>query len=117
LVLDGVEEVFDSVSPLVNLVAHLKDPAVPLQAPLESCGGFMRVLEAVRTAAEPVPISRKWLRRRGNRVVVAGVDDVVVRAAEQLRTFAELGAPWSVLGGAAEYGREAVVPPQVVPRP
>ena len=117
LVFDGFDEVFDHVSPLRNLVAHLEDRSVPLQSPLAACGGFMRVLEAVRTAAEPVQIGRKWLRRKGSRMVVDGIDDTVVRAADQLRTFAELGAPWSVLGRAAEYGREAVVPPGVVSRP
>ncbi|WNV89284.1 DUF6807 family protein [Umezawaea sp. Da 62-37] len=117
LVVGGVDEVFDHVTPLENLVAHLRDPSVPLNSPLAACGGFMRVLEAVRTAAEPVPIDRKWLRDKGGRVVVDGVDDVVVRAADELRTFAELGAPWSVLGRAADYGVEAVVPPDVVARP
>ncbi len=117
LVFDGVDEVFDCVSPLANLLAHLENPAVPLQSPLASCGGFMRVLEAVRTAAEPVPIGRKWSRRRGKRMIVAGIDDAVVHAADRLRTFAELGVPWSVLGRAAEYGREATAPPGVVTRP
>lgn len=117
LVVDGVDEVFDHVSPLENLVAHLENGSVPLQSPLAACGGFMNVLEAVRTAAEPVPINPKWLRRKGNRVVVKGIDDAVVRSADELRTFAELGVPWSVLGRAARYGREAVVPAGVVSRP
>ncbi|MEO6089948.1 MAG: DUF6807 family protein [Umezawaea sp.] len=117
LVFDGVDEVFDHVTPLENLLAHLKDPSVPLQSPLASCGGFMRLLEAVRTSAEPLPIDRKWLRRKENRVVVTGVEDAVVQAADQLRTFAELGVPWSVLGDAAQYGPEATVPEGVVPRP
>ncbi len=49
--------------------------------------------------------------------MVDGVDDAVVRAADELRTFAELGVPWSVLGRVAEYGVETVVPPEVVARP
>ncbi|MCC8246034.1 DUF6807 family protein [Saccharothrix luteola] len=117
LVIDGIEERHRHYSPLRNLLDHLADPAVPLHAPLVRTGAFMRVLEAVRTAPDPMPIDPAWLRRNGKRVDVDGVDHVVAKAAEHLRTFAELEVPWSPLGGVARYGWDGARLPLVVPRP
>ncbi|MEV8443484.1 DUF6807 family protein [Actinosynnema sp. NPDC051121] len=117
LVIDGIEERYRHVSPLRNLLDHLADPAVPLHAPLVETGAFTRVLEAVRTAPDPIPIDPAWLRRNGKRVDVDGVDHVVAKAAEHLRTFAELEVPWSPLAGVARYGWDGVRLPLVVPRP
>ncbi|MEU4443866.1 DUF6807 family protein [Actinosynnema sp. NPDC050801] len=117
LVIDGVEERYRHDSPLRNLLDHLGDPGVPLNAPLAATGAFMRVLEAVRTAPDPAPIDPAWLRRNGKRVDVDGVDHVVAKAAEHLRTFAELDVPWSPLAGVAGYGWDGVRLPLVVPRP
>ncbi|MFI9007581.1 DUF6807 family protein [Actinosynnema sp. NPDC053489] len=117
LVVDGIEERYRADSPLRNLLDHLADPAVPLNAPLDRTGAFTRVVEAVRTAPDPAPIDPAWLRRNGRRVDVDGVDHVVAKAAEHLRTFAELEVPWSPLGGVARYGWDAVRLPLVVPRP
>ncbi|WP_158853582.1 DUF6807 family protein [Saccharothrix deserti] len=117
LVIEGIEERYRHDTPLRNLLAHLKDPDVPLCAPLAETGAFMRVLEAVRTAPDPVPIDPAWLRRNGRRVDVDGVDHVVAKAAEHLRTFAELEVPWSPLGAVARYGWDSVQLPLVVPRP
>ncbi|MFT7840200.1 PmoA family protein [Saccharothrix sp. BKS2] len=117
LVVDGVEERFGHDTPLVNLLDHLADPAVPLNAPLADTGAFMRVVEAVRTAPDPVPVDPAWLRRNGNRVDVDGVDHAVTRATEGLRTFGELEVPWSPLGAAAHHGRDTARLPLVVPRP
>ncbi|MGM1061666.1 DUF6807 family protein [Saccharothrix sp. Mg75] len=117
LVLDGVEERHGHDTPLRNLLDHLADPGVPLNAPLSGTGAFTRVLEAVRTAPDPAPVDPRWLRRAGKRVDVDGVDHVVTRAAERLSTFAELEVPWSPLGAAARYGWDAEPLPLVVPRP
>lgn len=117
LVVDGAEERHRHDTPLANLLDHLADPGVPLIAPLARTGGFMRVLEAVRTAPDPAPIDPAWLRRNGNRVDVDGVDHAVTRAAERLLTFGELEVPWSPLGAAARYGRDTARLPLVVPRP
>lgn len=104
LVFDGVAERHDRVSPLENLLAHLDDPRVPLQSELSACGGFMRVLEAVRTAPEPVPIDPHWVHRNGTgedtRLVVAGIDDTVRASAERLAMFTELDVPWANVVGA-----------------
>ncbi|NUT53187.1 MAG: oxidoreductase, partial [Saccharothrix sp.] len=118
LVIGGIEERYGRDSPLRNLLDHLRDPAVPLNSPLTAAGAFTRVLEAVRTAPDPAPIDPAWLRRNGKRVDVDGVDHVVDRAAEQLRTFAELDVPWSPLARVARYSRDDDVRlPLVVPRP
>ncbi|MEV6609363.1 DUF6807 family protein [Kutzneria sp. NPDC051319] len=119
LVRPGRTEDFGCVSPLENLLAHLADPAVPLQSPVQRCGGFTRVLEAIRTAPDPLPIGAENVRRRGEYVDVVGVDAVVGRAAEELRTFSELEAPWvtGLLKDVTEYGWDKVSLPQVVPRP
>lgn len=117
LVIDGIEERHRHDSPLRNLLAHLRDPDVPLHAPLVATGAFMKVVEAVRTAPDPVPIDRGWLRRNGKRVDVDGVDHAVARAAERLRTFAELEVPWSPLAGVARHGWDTARLPLVVPRP
>ncbi len=105
LVVDGVRERYGRVSPLENLLAHLDDPGVPLQCAVDSCGAFMRVLEAVRTAPDPVPVAPCLLRRSGTgdgaRVVVAGVEEAVRAAAERLATFTELGLDWAARPKAA----------------
>jgi hypothetical protein len=55
----------------------------------------MRVVEAIRTAPDPVPLpGEAWSERDGRRVV-AGVDAMVTASAERLALFSELGAPWA----------------------
>jgi len=99
LVLDGEAHTFGRTTPLRNLLAHLDDPRQPLQSDLAGCGAFMRVLEAVRLAPGPTPIEPQWLRRRGTgvdaTVSVVQVERSIEDAAEQLRTFSELGVPWA----------------------
>lgn len=96
--IDGMREQHGRVSPLRNLLAHLDDPAAALQSPLEACGAFMKVLEAVRTAPDPRPVPARWIRRTGEggdgRLRVIGVDAAVRAAAEHLSTFAELDVPF-----------------------
>ncbi len=52
----SAERTLPRVDLLDNLVAHRRDPSVPLVADLEHVGGFMQVLEAIRVAPEPVRI-------------------------------------------------------------
>ncbi len=76
-----------------------------------STGAFMRVLEAVRTAADPAPIGAEFVEwvdgvdigvGQGNpegdtrHPVVHDVAAWCERAAREQRTFTELGAPWTV---------------------
>ncbi|MEU6129001.1 Gfo/Idh/MocA family oxidoreductase [Saccharopolyspora sp. NPDC047091] len=79
---------------LANLVAHVRDPAVPLLVPPAATRPFMRVLEAVRLAPEPRPIPHLVDRSGPHpRCVVPGVDAAVVRAAEELRLLSEVDFP------------------------
>lgn len=99
LIVDGETRSFERTTPLANLLAHLEDEALPLQAPLGGCGAFMRLVEAVRLAQPPAPIDPRWLRWSGTgerrRVDVLGVEAAVREAAETLRTFSELDLPWA----------------------
>lgn len=99
LVVDGHTQQYGRTTPLADLLAHLDDPGRPLQSELAACGGFMRVLEAVRRAPDPVPIPSQFLIVRGDgderRVDVVGVERAARDAAERLRTLAELGVPWA----------------------
>lgn len=113
LAFDGMRERHTRTSPLRNLLAHLDDEGVPLQSALDDCGGFMRVLDAVRTAPDPLPVDPAWIRRTdgdgggaggggdgggtgdGGSVSIVGVEDAVRASAERLATFAELGLPWA----------------------
>ncbi|WP_234346615.1 Gfo/Idh/MocA family protein [Cellulomonas timonensis] len=85
---------------LENLLAHRADPQTPLLAPLSSTGAFMRVLEAVRNAPAPRQIAAAHIDRvhdaQGPRLVVRDVELWCERVAQELRTFEELEAPWTV---------------------
>jgi predicted dehydrogenase len=95
-----------SVGLLENLVAHVRDPGVPLLVPLPATTAFMHVVEAVRTAPDPVPIPADAVREEAagawRRRSVPGVDDAVAACAERLALFSELGLPWA--SGAATVG-------------
>ncbi len=84
---------------LVNLVDHLRDPGVALLSPLAETGGFMRVLEAVRTAPDPAPVPESLVEWRtddvGRHAVVRDVERWCDRVATEMRTFTTLGAPWA----------------------
>src|SRR5262249_19072120 len=81
LVLDGHPHKSGRTTPLADLLAQLDDPGRPLQSELATCGGFMRVLEAVRLAPDPAPIPSQFLLVRGEgderRVDVVGVERAV----------------------------------------
>jgi predicted dehydrogenase len=84
---------------LENLLAHRVDPGVPLYVPLAATGGFTRVVEAVRTAADPVEIPDRLVRWEGagldRHPVVLNVERWIDRASDELALFSELGAPWT----------------------
>ncbi|NUS13977.1 MAG: Gfo/Idh/MocA family oxidoreductase [Streptomyces sp.] len=92
------ERVFGRTDLLENLLAH-RAGDTPLLVPPAATGAFMRVVEVVRTAEDPVPVPpSRWRTaagERSHRRVVDGVDELVDAAAEQLATFSELGAPWA----------------------
>lgn len=83
---------------LENLAAHL-DHGTPLLVPPHRTGAFMRVVEAVRTGAEPTALpADAWYSEpatQGPRRVVKGIDAVVDAGADSLALFSELGVPWA----------------------
>jgi predicted dehydrogenase len=97
---------------LENLLAHVRDPAVPLLVPPSETHSFMEVVEAVRCAPDPAEIGpeHRWTQDEGGsvRVAVPGIDALVDRAAEELLLFSELGAPWARPGAVRELRTAAV---------
>ncbi|AZM56614.1 oxidoreductase [Streptomyces sp. WAC 01529] len=83
---------------LENLVAHLRGRA-ELLVPPAATGAFMRVVEAVRCAPDPVALPAEAWREApgesGARRVVQGVDGLVAVAADTLCLYSELGASWA----------------------
>jgi predicted dehydrogenase len=70
-----------------------------LSCPLEHCGTFVELLEAVH-AAPVYGVPGRWVSRAGagdaERPVLAGVDAAVDAAVREGRLFSELGVPWAV---------------------
>ncbi len=97
---------FGRVDLLENLLAHRRD-GVPLIVPLESTGAFVRVVEAIRLAPEPMkidPSAVTWHDEGDDAYpVVEGIEDAVLRAAQTGSTFTESGLPW------AHDGRDGVI--------
>ncbi|MFF7177101.1 Gfo/Idh/MocA family oxidoreductase [Streptomyces sp. NPDC008121] len=89
---------------LENLITHVTRGEA-LCVPPEDTGAFMRVVEAIRLAPDPVPLPEAYWRaeagENGPRRVVAGIDALVGRSADTLGLYSELGAPWA-LAAAAE---------------
>ncbi|MFF4351913.1 Gfo/Idh/MocA family protein [Streptomyces sp. NPDC001530] len=95
----GPEEIeYGRTDLLENLVAHLTDGAELLVTP-DSTGAFMKVVEAIRQAPDPIALpDDAWDRLPGeNRRVVRGIDGLVAAAADTLALYSELGAPWAAL--------------------
>ncbi|MEV6807538.1 Gfo/Idh/MocA family oxidoreductase [Streptomyces sp. NPDC051132] len=93
----GPEEiVYGRTDLLENLVAHLEH-GTALLVPPEDTGAFMRVVEAVRTAPDPVPLpDTAWRLLPGEgRRTVPGVDGLVAASADTLALYSELGASWA----------------------
>lgn len=82
---------------LENLVEHLTDGTELLVTP-ESTGAFMKVVEAIRQAPDPVELpADAWELLPGdNRRVVHGIDGLVAAAADTLALYSELGASWAL---------------------
>ncbi|ACZ84489.1 DUF6807 family protein [Streptosporangium roseum] len=85
---------------LENLVAHVRDGA-DLLVPLERTAGFMRVLEAVRLAPDPLPIPERFQEVGEERRVLPGIARVTAESAERLALYSELGLPWALAAGTA----------------
>ena len=94
-------EITNRVDLLENLLAHRREGA-PLLVPLVSTGAFMRVLDAVAAAGEPVRVDPRAIRWEGEgqdrRAVVDNVEHWLWKAALSGQTFAELGVPWAHAG-------------------
>ncbi|MEU0672406.1 Gfo/Idh/MocA family oxidoreductase [Streptomyces sp. NPDC006172] len=93
----GPEEIEHGRTDLLeNLVDHLTDGA-ELLVPPAATEAFMRVVEAIRVAPDPVRLPDDAWRPvpdEGRRAV-PGVDGLVAAAADTLALFSELGAPWA----------------------
>ncbi|MFF8835032.1 Gfo/Idh/MocA family protein [Streptomyces sp. NPDC015130] len=93
-----VETVYGRTDLLENLVAQVTD-GEPLRVPPVETGAFMQVVEAVRTAPDPLEVpAGHWHHEPGGiapRRVVDGIDALVDASADELRLFSELGAAWA----------------------
>ncbi|WP_285732926.1 Gfo/Idh/MocA family oxidoreductase [Nocardiopsis sp. ATB16-24] len=82
---------------LVNLLDHIRHDR-PLLVPPSATRAFMHVLEAVRTAPDPValPDHMQQVHRtdEGVRRVIPGIDTLIHRSAEHLALFSELDPAW-----------------------
>jgi predicted dehydrogenase len=105
LEVDGRAETaeYEATDLLENLVAHVREPDVPLLVPLAATRAFMQVVEAVRLAPEPREVPPEYRRTDTSgahpRQVVPGVDAAVARSAEELALFSELDLPWAARRG------------------
>lgn len=79
---------------LENLVSHVRDE-VPLLVPLARTGAFMRVLEEIRLAPDPLPIPDEYQEIADDRRTIPGVANLTARSAEHLALFSELDVPWA----------------------
>jgi predicted dehydrogenase len=94
----GPEEIeYGRTDLLENLVEHLTAGAA-LLVPPESTGAFMKAVEAIRRAPDPVALPPDaWRLLPGERRrVVRGVDGFVAAAADTLALYSELGASWAL---------------------
>ncbi|MGC7094930.1 DUF6807 family protein [Amycolatopsis lurida] len=110
---------------LENLVAHIRTGA-ELLVPLQRTGAFMRVVDAVRRAAEPRPIPPVHLAGQNGGRVLAGIERLTRRSAENLALFSELEVPWAPAEQLLRVGDRDVaayrwhtdgLPQTVAPRP
>ncbi|MEX5307744.1 PmoA family protein [Kocuria sp. CPCC 205258] len=90
---------------LENLIDARRD-GTALLCPLAATGAFMRVLDAVRTAPDPVPIAAehvRWHEEGGTRrAVLPGIEDWAARAVRAQSGFTGLDAPWAVPAATGE---------------
>ncbi|MGW0709849.1 Gfo/Idh/MocA family protein [Streptomyces sp. NPDC002643] len=94
----GPEEIeYGRTDLLENLVAHLVE-GTDLLVPPDATGAFMKVVEAIRVAPDPIALpDTAWhfLPEEGRRVV-DGIDGLVAASADNLALYSELGAPWAL---------------------
>ncbi|MEW1779390.1 Gfo/Idh/MocA family oxidoreductase [Streptomyces sp. NPDC086777] len=93
----GPEETeYGSTDLLENLADHLTTGADLLVEP-DATGAFMKVVEAIRLAGDPVALpAGAWHRLpEDGRRVVTGIDALVTASADTLSLYSELGAPWA----------------------
>ncbi|BDZ47910.1 oxidoreductase [Frondihabitans sucicola] len=97
----GSERHFGRIDLLENILDHRAGDA-PLRVPLASTGAFMRVVEAIRTADDPVRIEPQWIEWRGTgqeaHPVLKDVERWSGVAARTGALFSEVGAPWAFSG-------------------
>lgn len=90
---------YGRTSLLDDLLAARVDARRSLLCDVRDTGAFMRVLEAVRTSADPAPIAPELVDWQGEgderHPVVRDVEHWCAEVARTQRTFAELGAPWA----------------------
>ncbi|MER5647490.1 Gfo/Idh/MocA family oxidoreductase [Streptosporangium sp. NPDC002524] len=91
---DGTSVVHPRTDLLENLVAHIRDGA-GLLVPPERTAGFMRVLDAVRLAPEPLAIPDVFQEVGDERRVLPRIAEVTATSAERLALYSELRVPWS----------------------
>ncbi|QFR02454.1 Gfo/Idh/MocA family oxidoreductase [Streptomyces phaeolivaceus] len=94
----GPEEIeYGRTDLLENLVDHLVD-GTDLLVPPDVTGAFMKVVEAIRTAPDPVALpTEAWHHLpEEDRRIVDGIDSLVTAAADTLALYSELGAPWAL---------------------
>lgn len=97
---DGEQtERFGRTNLLQNLTDHIRDPAVPLLAPVADTGAFMRVLETVRTAPSPRAVDPGYVAWEGEGEGLHPVIDDIrawcARAGAEHKLFRELQVPWA----------------------
>ena len=83
---------------LENLMAFRRGESA-LLVPLAGTGAFMRVLDAVARAGEPVRVDPRAITWSGEgqdrRAVIEDVEEALQRAVDTQQTFTELGVPWA----------------------
>lgn len=94
-----VDKTYGRTPLLENLLDVRNGRAERLLCDVRDTGAFMRVLEAVRTAADPRPMDDEHVTWRGagddRHPVVRDVEHWCEQVARTQQTFAELGAPWT----------------------
>ncbi|MFY9713405.1 MAG: DUF6807 family protein [Microbacterium sp.] len=107
---DGTEIDTGRTDLFEELLDH-RDHGVALHAPLVETGAFMTVLEAVRTAPDPVPVRAAAVgiltERAAPLTTIAGIDEWVERTARAGALFSEVHAPFAATpknGRAHEVG-------------
>lgn len=97
-----------------NLLAHMRDPEVPLLCPLPATAPFSAVLEAIQSAPDPAPIAPEhvtWLGEgEAARPVVNGIEEALTAALETGAPFSRSGAAWAREDAIATWRPETAAP-------